>query len=115
MISNDLLTELLAFRQKRDWEQFHRPKELAISLSIEAGELLEVFQWKTNEEVATMIASKLKDRIQDEVADVAIVLSYLIHDLGIDLDSAVRSKLEKNETKYPVDKAYGNSRKYDEY
>lgn len=115
MISNDLLAEILAFRQKRDWERFHKPKELAISLSIEAGELLEIFQWKSNEEVAAMIVGKQMDRIQDEVADVAIVFSYLIHDLGIDLDSAVRSKLEKNETKYPVDKAYGNAKKYDEY
>ena len=115
MIGNDLLAELLAFRQKRSWEQFHKPKDLAISLSIEAGELLEIFQWKTNEEVASLIASESKQRIQDEVADVAIILLYLCHDLGIDLNSAVRSKLEKNETKYPVHKAYGNSRKYDEY
>ncbi len=115
MISNDLLAELLAFRQKRNWEQFHKPKDLAISLSIEAGELLEIFQWKTNEEVVSLIASESKQRIHDEVADIAIVLSYLCHDLGIDLNSAVRSKLEKNETKYPVHKAYGNSRKYDEY
>jgi len=115
MISNDLLTELLAFRQKRNWEQFHTPKELAISLSIEAGELLETFQWKTTEEVAALIASESKQRIVDEVADVAIVLSYLCHDLGIDLNSAVRSKLEKNEVKYSVQKAYGNSKKYSEY
>lgn len=115
MIDNGLLAELLEFRQKRNWEQFHKPKELAISLSIEAGELLEIFQWKTNEEVAALIASESKQRILDEVADVAIVLSYLCHDLDIDLDSAVRSKLEKNEAKYPVQKAYGNSRKYSEY
>jgi NTP pyrophosphatase (non-canonical NTP hydrolase) len=115
MISNDLLAELLGFRQKRNWEQFHKPKDLAISLSVEAAELLEIFQWKTNEEVTALIASESKQRIQEEVADVAIMLSYLCHDLGIDLNSAVRSKLEKNEIKYPVQKAYGNSQKYDEY
>lgn len=115
MISNDLLTELLTFRQKRSWEQFHKPKDLAISLSIEAGELLEIFQWKTNEEIAALIASESKQRILDEVADVAIMLSYLCHDLAIDLNSAVRSKLEKNEAKYPVQKAYGNSIKYSDY
>ena len=115
MIGNDLLTELLAFRQKRNWEQFHKPKDLAISLSIEAGELLEIFQWKTDEEVAALIASESKQLIQDEVADIAIVLSYLCHDIGIDLNSAVRSKLEKIEVKYPVQKAYGNSKKYSEY
>jgi NTP pyrophosphatase (non-canonical NTP hydrolase) len=115
MISNDLLVALLQFRQKRNWEQFHKPKDLAISLSVEAAELLEIFQWKTNEEVAALIASASKQRIQDEVADVAIMLSYLCHDLNIDLNAAVRSKLEKNEAKYPVDKAYGNSTKYSEY
>lgn len=115
MISNDLLAELLSFRQKRNWEQFHKPKDLAISLSVEAAELLEIFQWKTNEEVAALIATESKQRIEDEVADVAIMLSFLCHDLSIDLNSAVRSKLEKNEVKYPVQKAYGNSQKYDEY
>ena len=115
MISNDLLAELLSFRQKRNWEQFHKPKDLAISLSVEAAELLEIFQWKTNEEVAALITTESKQRIEDEVADVAIMLSFLCHDLSIDLNSAVRSKLEKNEVKYPVQKAYGNSQKYDEY
>jgi len=107
MISSDLLAALLEFRHKRNWEQFHKPKDLAISLSVEAGELLE--------EVSALISSDYKERIQDEVADLAILLSYMCHDLGLDLNSAVRSKLRKNEAKYPVQKAYGNSRKYDEY
>lgn len=115
MISSDLLAALLEFRHKRNWEQFHKPKDLAISLSVEAGELLELFQWKTDEEVSALISSDYKERIQDEVADLAILLSYMCHDLGLDLNSAVRSKLRKNEAKYPVQKAYGNSRKYDEY
>lgn len=115
MISSDLLTALLQFRQKRNWEQFHKPKELAVTLSVEAGELLELFQWKTNEEVAAMLDSTLKERVADEVADVVIVLSYLCHDLNIDLNAAVRSKLEKNEARYPVHKVYGSSKKYDEH
>jgi NTP pyrophosphatase (non-canonical NTP hydrolase) len=114
MISSDLLTALLQFRQKRNWEQFHTPKNLAISLSVEAAELLEIFQWKTNDEVAALLACESKQQVQDEVADVAIMLSYLCHDLDIDLNAAVRSKLEKNEVKYPVEKAFGNSRKYSE-
>ena len=115
MINSDLLAELLEFRQNRNWEQFHKPKDLAISLSVEAGELLESFQWKTNDEVAALVTNDSKQRIEEEVADVAIVLSYLCHDLDIDLNSAVRSKLIKNEAKYSVHKAYGNARKYDEY
>jgi len=115
MIGDDLLNELLEFRQKRNWEQFHKPKDLAVSLSVEAAELLEIFQWKSDEEVTALIASESKQRIEEEVADVAIVLSYLCHDLNIDLNAAVRSKLKKNETKYPVQKAYGDSRKYSEY
>ena len=114
MIGNDLLVELLEFRQKRNWEQFHKPKDLAICLSVEAAELLEIFQWKSDEDVTGLIASESKQRIEEEVADVAIVLSYLCHDLGIDLHAAVRSKLEKNEAKYPVRKAYGSSKKYSE-
>ena len=115
MLTQDLLTSLLEFRKQRNWEQFHKPKDLAISLSVEAGELLELFQWKTDEEVSILIRSDYKERIEDEVADLAILLSYLCHDLGLDLNSAVRSKLKKNEAKYPVHKAYGNSKKYDEY
>jgi len=115
MISKDLLGALLQFRQNRNWGQFHKPKDLAISLSVEAAELLEIFQWKTNEEIAALIASGSKQQIQDEVADVAIILSYLCHDLDIDLNVAVRTKLEKNEAKYPVEKSYGNSKKYSEY
>lgn len=114
MISNNVMTALLEFRRKRNWEQFHRPKELAAALIVEASELLEVFQWKTDEEVSRLLQGDLRERVSDEIADVTIILSYLCHDLGIDLDAAVLSKVQKNETKYPVDKAYGNARKYDE-
>jgi len=114
MISNTVMTALLEFRRKRNWEQFHRPKELAAALIVEASELLEVFQWKTDEEVSRLLQGNLRERVLDEIADVTIMLSYLCHDLGIDLDAAVLSKVQKNEAKYPVDRAYGNARKYDE-
>ena len=114
MLNPSVMTALLEFRRKRNWEQFHRPKELTAALIVEASELLEVFQWKTDEEVSRQLEGKLRERVLDEIADVTIMLSYLCHDLGIDLDAAVLSKVQKNEAKYPVDKAYGNARKYDE-
>lgn len=114
MINESVMTALLEFRRKRNWEQFHKPKELASALTIEASELQEIFQWKTDEEVITLLNGPSRERVHDEIADVAIVLSYLCHDMDIDLDAAVRSKLKKNEAKYPVEKAYGNAKKYDE-
>jgi NTP pyrophosphatase (non-canonical NTP hydrolase) len=114
MVNDSVMTALLEFRRKRNWEQFHKPKELAAALSIEASELQEVFQWKTEEEVARLLSSPSREKVLDEIADIAIVLSYLCHDLDIDLNVAVLSKLNKNEAKYPVEKSYGNAKKYDE-
>lgn len=114
MISQEVLAALLDFRTKRNWEQFHKPKELAAALTVEASELLELFQWKSYEEVARLLDSPKRERVSDEIADIAILLSYLCHDIGIDVNAAVMSKLKKNEDKYPVDKSYGNAKKYDE-
>lgn len=114
MVNDTVLAALLEFRRKRNWEQFHKPRELASALTIEASELQEVFQWKTDEEVTHLLSSSSREKVLDEIADVAIVLSYLCHDVGIDLNAAVLSKLEKNEAKYPIAKAYGNAKKYDE-
>lgn len=114
MVSEAVMNTLLEFRSKRNWEQFHKPKELASALTIEASELQEVFQWKTDEEIKHLLASSSREKVLDEVADVAIVLSYFCHDLSIDLNAAVLSKLQKNEAKYPVDKSYGSAKKYDE-
>jgi len=114
MVSDAVMNTLLEFRIKRNWEQFHKPKELASALTIEASELQEVFQWKTDEEIKHLLASSSREKVLDEVADVAIILSYLCHDLSIDLNAAVLSKLQKNEVKYPVDKSYGSAKKYDE-
>jgi NTP pyrophosphatase (non-canonical NTP hydrolase) len=114
MVNNSVMTALLEFRRKRNWEQFHKPKELATALAIEASELQEVFLWKTEEEVVHLLSSSSRGKVLDEIADVAILLSYLCHDLGIDLNAAVLSKMNKNEAKYPVEKSYGNARKYNE-
>ncbi len=114
MLNDDVMDAVLEFRRKRDWEKFHKPKELAAAITVEASELLEVFQWKSHEEVASLLESPSRERVEDEIADVVILLSYLCHDLGLDVNAAVRSKLKKNEAKYPVETSYGNARKYDE-
>ena len=114
MLNDRVLAAVLEFRRKRNWEQFHKPKELAAAITVEASELLEIFQWKSHDEVARLLESPARGRVEDEIADVVILLSYLCHDLGLDVNAAVLAKLEKNEAKYPVEKSYGNARKYDE-
>ncbi|MBP7806560.1 nucleotide pyrophosphohydrolase [Candidatus Gracilibacteria bacterium] len=107
------LTDLiLAFREERDWKQFHNPKDCAISLSLEASEVLEHFQWKTPEEIKTYIETH-RDDIGEELADVFYWVLLMSHDLGIDLEDAFQKKLIKSGEKYPVDKAKGKSTKYD--
>ena len=115
MIEPQLLQQLMDFRRERDWEQFHNPKDLAISLSIEASELLEWFQWKTPEEISQQLQSNKRVQLEDELADVAVYLSYLCHDLGVDLNKVVAAKMIKNAEKYPVEKVKGRSDKYNEY
>lgn len=115
MIKQQLLDELIAFRKQRDWEQFHSPKELAISLSIEAAELLEWFQWRSEAEIKQQLASDKRVALEDEIADVAIYLSYLCHDLGLDLNQVVEAKLHKNAQKYPIEKVKGRNNKYTDY
>ncbi|MEK6802085.1 MAG: nucleotide pyrophosphohydrolase [Nitrospirota bacterium] len=114
MLNDEVLAAVLEFRRRRDWKQFHKPKELAAAIAVEASELLEVFQWKSHDEVARLLESPSRVRVEDEIADVVILLSYLCHDLGLDVNAAVSAKLKKNEAKYPVEKSYGNARKYDE-
>ena len=93
--------------------QFHNPKNLACSLVIEAAELLELFQWKTPEESAALIASK-REAIEHEMADIAVYLLELADNLGIDLLKAIATKMDHNEAKYPVEKAKGSAAKYNE-
>lgn len=115
MIERELLKQLIEFRRERDWEQFHNPKDVAISLSIEASELLEWFQWKTAEQVQQRLVSDKREELEDEIADVAVYLAYLCHDLNIDLNQAIKNKMQKNAAKYPRDKVKGRNDKYDEY
>ena len=111
---DDLVKAVLAFRDERDWRQFHNPKDLAISISLEAAELLEPFQWKTPAEAAVFLDSEEnRRRVADEMADVLILLVSMADVIGVDLVEAARAKLVENARKYPVDRAKGNARKYD--
>lgn len=106
----ELIKRVVAFRDERNWGQFHNAKDLAISLNLEAGELLENFQWISSEEATSQ---KLLN-IQDEIADVMIYALLLCHEINIDPQSAIINKLEKNNVKYPVNKSFGSNRKYDQ-
>ena len=112
MISKPLMEKLLAFRTERDWEQFHNLRTLSTSIALEAAELAEFTQWARDAEIAD-ITRQRQAEITQEVADIAILLSYLIHDLDIDLEKAVGDKLEFNGQRYPVEKAKGTAKKYD--
>lgn len=109
----DVMNRIRQFRDERDWLQFHDPKNLAVSVAIEAAELLEEFQWKDKEQ-SFAHAETNRERIADEIADVAIYLLELTDILKIDLAAAIHSKLDKNALKYPVEKSRGNSKKYTE-
>ena len=106
-----LTQRIIAFRDERDWKQFHNPKDLAISLSLEAGEVMEHFQWKTVDEVKEY-ARTHKDDIGEELVDVLYWVLLLSHDLQIDLGTAFEKKMNKNKNKYPVSKSKGKATKY---
>lgn len=103
--------KLLKFRKNRDWEKFHNPKDLAISLILEASELLEHFQWKSEEEVKKHIREHRVD-IANELADVFNWILLIAHDLNIDLIQASLKKINKNKQKYPVKKSKGKYTKW---
>ncbi len=105
----------LEFRDRRDWEQFHDPKNLSMGLSIEAAELQELFLWRTDREVEALLRDdRGREKVRDELADVLVFLLYLSHACGIDLSEALRDKIALNEKKYPVEKSRGSHKKYDE-
>lgn len=111
---DDLVKAVVAFRDARDWHQFHNPKDLAISICLEAAELLEPFQWKRSEEIRAFLAEDENlRRVSQEMADVLILLISMADVLGIDLVEAARAKLDENARKYPVERARGNATKYD--
>jgi NTP pyrophosphatase (non-canonical NTP hydrolase) len=107
---------VLAFRDERAWKVFHTPKNLAMALAIEAGELQELFLWKEDREINDLLADRTyENRVQEELADILIFLLYLTEATGIDLSEAVKTKLAKNQAKYPVSKSFGNHKKYTEF
>jgi dCTP diphosphatase len=105
LLDKSLKDAIIKFRDDRDWKQFHSPENLAKSISIEAAELLENFQWTSDFD---------KEKVIEELADVIMYCVLLSDVLDVDIDEIVKSKLRKNIEKYPVDKARGNSRKYNE-
>jgi len=108
------LTEhIVAFRDERDWQQFHNPKDLALSLSLEAAEVMELFQWKNGAEIDAVVSER-KAELADELADVLYYTLLMAHDAGINMEQALLAKLERNAEKYPVEKAKGSSKKYTE-
>jgi dCTP diphosphatase len=110
----ELNERIRAFVAERDWDRFHSPKNLAMALSVEASELVELFQWLTEEESSALDAGR-KVRVAEELADVLWFLVRLADRLDIDLLEAAEAKLAQNSTKYPADRVRGRSRKYDEY
>jgi dCTP diphosphatase len=108
---HQITEKIKKFRDERDWMQFHDPKNMAVSIILEASELLEHFQWKTTEEVEAY-AKKNHAEINDEIADIALYLFELADNLGINLINSMEEKLKTNEMKYPVAKARGKHTKY---
>ena len=104
---NKITEALLSFRNERDWEQFHNPKDLAIALSIEANELLELFLWKKPEDANL-------EKVKEELADVFAYAFLIAEKYNLNVEEIVLDKIKKNGEKYPVDKAKGKSDKYDQ-
>lgn len=109
-ISKETVNKVLKFRDDRDWKQFHDPKDLAISISLEASELLEIFQWSRDD---VYCLDKI-DKIKEELADVVNYCILMADACNLDLDKIITDKIKLNAAKYPVDKAKGTSAKYNE-
>jgi NTP pyrophosphatase (non-canonical NTP hydrolase) len=109
----ELTNRIIAFRDARDWKQFHNPKDVALSMVLEAGEVMEHFQWKNAEEMIKYSETN-KTEIGEELADVLYWVLLMGHDLKIDVLEALEKKIEKNAEKYPVEKARGSAKKYTE-
>jgi len=108
---SELTSEILRFRDERNWSQFHNPKDIAISLSLEVAELLELMQWKNGEELSTHLAQRQQE-VGEELSDILYWTLLLAHDLQINLGDAFISKMAMNEAKYPIEKARDSSKKY---
>lgn len=104
---NEIINVLIKFRNERDWEQFHNPKDLALAINVEAGELLELFLWKNPNDAN-------REKVKEELADIFAFAFLLADKYKFDVKDIVLEKIKKNEEKYPVEKAKGNAKKYDE-
>lgn len=105
--NKEIIEALLKFRNERDWEQFHNPKDLALAINVEAGELLELFLWKGHDEAN-------KEKVKEELADIFAYAFLLAEKYQLDIKEIVLEKIKKNGEKYPVAKSKGNAKKYNE-
>jgi dCTP diphosphatase len=112
-VVQDLIAEIKAFNREREWDQYHSPKNLSMALTVEVAELLEVFQWLSEDESRHLPPAK-QQAAEEEIGDVTILLLALAEELGVDLLEAARKKLQRNRVKYPVTKARGRAEKYNE-
>lgn len=109
-MTKETINQVLKFRDDRNWRQFHNPKDLAISISLEASELLEIFQWSGSD---TVCVNK-KEKIKEELADVLNYCILMADICGLDMDEIIQEKIKRNEEKYPVEKAKDSAKKYSE-
>ncbi len=116
MTIQELRNITINFMKERDWEQFHTPKEMAVALSAEVGELLDLFLWKKDKEIALLLAKdkKFKERVGEEFADIFLDCLELANTLGIDITTTFMSKLKEIAHKYPIEKSKGKTKKYTE-
>ena len=109
-MTRETIQKVLKFRDDRNWRQFHNPKDLAISISLEAAELLEIFQWSGSDTVC----ENKKEKIKEELADVLNYCILMADICGLDMDEIIQEKIKRNEEKYPVEKAKDSAKKYSE-
>ena len=109
-MTKETINQVLKFRDDRNWRQFHNPKDLAISISLEASELLEIFQWSGSDTVC----ENKKEKIKEELADVLNYCILMVDICGLDMDEIIQEKIKRNEEKYPVEKAKDSAKKYSE-
>ena len=109
-MKQETIDMVLKFRDDRNWRQFHNPKDLAISVSLEASELLEIFQWSADD----LVCENKREKIKEELADVLKYCILMADACGLDLDEIIQAKVKRNSEKYPVELAFGNKAKYTE-